>query len=51
MIKVSLQQNKLYLHNILDTKNNDNKTALQIAANSNIKCYNIILKYLKKSEQ
>lgn len=39
-------QNKLYLHNILDTKNNNNKTALQIAAESNIKCYNIILKYI-----
>ena len=40
-------KHKLYLHNILDTKNNVNKTALQIASESNIKCYNIILKYME----
>lgn len=39
--------NKIYLHNILDTKNADNKTALHIAANTNINCYNLILDYMK----
>ena len=41
------KNDKLYLHSILDAKNNVNKNALQIAAQSNIKCYNIILKYME----
>ena len=42
-------KNKIYLHNILDTKNNDNKTALHIASESNLRCYNLILDYMKRS--
>lgn len=40
-------KNKVYLHNILDTRNKDNKTALHIAASCNLKCYNLILNYME----
>ena len=43
------QKNKIYLHNILDTKNNENKTALHIASECNLKCYNLILDYMKRN--
>ena len=40
-------KNKIYLHNILDTENNQGKTALHIAGSCNLKCYNLILDYMK----
>lgn len=41
--------NKIYLHNILDTTNSDNQTALHLAARTNINCYNLIMDYMKKN--
>lgn len=41
--------NKIYFHDILDSKDSDNNTALHFAVNSNLNCYKLILNYMKQN--